>query len=320
MNFSEMMLPTSMDYVFSEKDYFVWGASMFKHRNTYYMIYSRWKKEYGFQAWVTDSELCLAKSDEMLGRFEFVKVVLGNESRDKDDRMVYHNPTVIEKDGKFYLYHMRNHGNGDWWTHRNNQRVAVVYTADPEGEWKDGGVVIGVSDEGIDSLMTSNPSATVMPDGKVLMMYKAVSKEGELPKGGKVLCGMATADTPLGEFVKSRKPIMENPLNPWSVEDPFMWCQGRRYYALVKDFHGYFTHTDGTAWALFESDNGYDWDAAEKPLAYFPELDLGDRKVKVKYLDRPQIYMEDGKCKCLACACMIEDNGEVTFNIRIPLK
>lgn len=152
------------------------------------------------------------------------------------------------------------------------------------------------------------------------MVYKAVSKYGELPRGGKVLCGVAEADHPCGPFRKHGKPVMENPENPWSVEDPFIWRENGRYYALVKDFHGYFTGTQGKAVALFTSENGRDWACAEQPLAFLPQLDFGDEVVKVENLERPQLYIEDGKSCLLLCACRDAVHRDKTFHIRIPLR
>ena len=92
---------------------------------------------------------------------------------------------------------MGNRGNGEWWNHRNNQRIGCAVTSDPEGEWRrKEEPVIDVSSRGFDSLMTSNPTVTQMPDGRVLAVYKGVSKEGELPKGGPVICGVAIAEHP----------------------------------------------------------------------------------------------------------------------------
>ena len=48
MNFGARMLPTSWDYILAQEGYYVWCGSMFHHRDTYYIAYSRWKKEYGF--------------------------------------------------------------------------------------------------------------------------------------------------------------------------------------------------------------------------------------------------------------------------------
>ena len=114
---------------------------------------------------------------------------------------------------------------------------------------------------------------------------------------------------------------MENPENPWSVEDPYIWTENGKYYALVKDFHGYFTKTDGRAIALFTSEDGHDWVCDnEYPLALKTMLNLGDRTEDVFYLERPQLFFEDGKCKLLLLACMEKEKDTLTYNIRIPLK
>ena len=47
--------------------------------------------------------------------------------------------------------------------------------------------------------MTSNPSCTQGSDGRFYLMYKGVGA-GLMPKGGKVLAGIAVADNPLGPF------------------------------------------------------------------------------------------------------------------------
>ena len=41
---------------------------------------------------------------------------------------------------------------------------------------------------------------------------------------------------------------------------------------------------------------------------------------EVTYLERPQLYFEDGHPTVLLCACMEHDETEPTCNIRIPLK
>ena len=321
MDFQKRMLPTSEKLIFQEEGYYVWCGSMFRYKDYYFMIYSRWKKELGFEAWVTDSRLCLARAESMLGQFRFVKELFHYEDSVSGEKICMHNPTVINWHGRFYLYHMRNHGTGDWWEHRNHQRIGVAYAEDPEGEWiQEEKPVIDISEEGIDSLMTSNPTALVTEDDRVLMVYKAVSKYGELPRGGKVLCGVAEADHPCGPFRKYGKPVMENPENSWSVEDPFIWSEKGRYYALVKDFHGYFTHTPGKAVALFESENGFDWQCAAHPLAFLPEITFGSGVVKVENLERPQLYIEEGKTRLLLCAVRDAVQREFTYNIRIPLQ
>ena len=323
MDFKSRMLPTKPQYQFRDDEYYVWCGSAFDFNDKCYLVYSRWKRELGFQAWVTDSEICLAKADNIFGEFRHVKVLLGKDEDDRRwDASCKHNPTVLQYGGKIYLYYMGNRGNGEWWMHRNNQRIGCAVASDPEGVWKRADKpVIDTSESGFDSLMTSNPTATCMPDGKVLMVYKGVANEGELPKGGAVVCGVAIANSPMGPFVKEAEPIMRNPTNLWSVEDPFIWWENGMYYSLVKDFHGYFTKTDGIAAALFESADGIRWRVSDNPLAFRRELIFEDGHTqKTALLERPQIYFKNGKPAVLLCACAADLDYSDTFNVRIPLK
>ena len=325
MDFKKRIKIVPKANLYTEEDYFVWCGTMFKFNDAYYMIYSRWEKSLGFGAWVTDSKVCLAKSDTLEGQFHHVKELFDYRGNSPEERRVIHNPAAIVYEGKVYLYFMMTYGTGDWWENRNRQRIGVAYSDDPEGEWvRLPNPAIDITPGGIDSLMTSNPTATIMPDGKILMIYKAVSNEGELPKGGAVIIGAAVADSPLGPFHKYGKPQFVNPEAAWSVEDPFVWYEDGWYYALAKDYNGYFTkvktHWSGST-ALFRSQNGLDWEPdPEHPLAYLNELEFDDgEKVTLQSLERPQIFIEDGKTKALLCACKYNKDDNVTYNVKIPL-
>lgn len=320
MSFYDRLAPASEECIFSEEGYFVWCGSIFKHKDFYYMVYSRWEKELGFEAWVSDSKLCLAKSDSLFGKFEHFRV-LGLYERFDGDKLCMHNPTVLKKDGRIFLYYMMNHGNGDWWQHRNRQRIGIAYADDPEGIWTwDETPVLDVSDKGIDSLMVSNPTVLEKENGNILMVYKAVSKDGEMPVGGEVICGVAESPSPYGVFKKYGKPIFRNPENAWSVEDPYIFREGGRYFALAKDFQGYFTGTGSMSTALFVSDDGYNWSSADEPLAYENKIKFEDGELSVHRLERPQIYFEDGAPRALVCAVMPNSDKSESYNIRIPIK
>ena len=103
MNFHDRMLPTSKEYAFYEDGYYVWCGTMFKYKDSYYLLYSRWEQKEGFEAWVTHSEICLAKADTMLGKFRHLKVLFDNNAKN-GKKTVYHNPTVIDYKGKYYIY------------------------------------------------------------------------------------------------------------------------------------------------------------------------------------------------------------------------
>ena len=64
--------------------------------------------------------------------------------------------------------------------------------------------MLDVSDDdaAADSLMTSNPSVCQRPDGKILMVYKAVGKAFPMPNGGPVVHMVAIGDSPTGPFKK----------------------------------------------------------------------------------------------------------------------
>lgn len=323
MDFSKHMLPVQKESVYKERGYYVWCGTMVKEAEFYYLIYSRWPKKSGMGGWVSHSEICIASGEKPTGPFQFEKVLLSKQEGDAWDRDCFHNPCALYHDGKYYLYYMGNHGKGDFWSHRNNQRIGVAWAESPLSEWhRQSAPVIDVSEDGFDSLMTSNPTVTKTPDGKFIILYKGVSKEGKMPAGGSVVCGTAIADSPLGPFKKTGEPIMVNPENPWSVEDPFLWYDGECFRCLVKDFQGYFTKTDECATALFNSKNGLTDYApdAEHPLAFRREIHWADGTVqKVSNLERPQIYMENGKPKVLLCAVAADNEWQDTFNLQIPL-
>ncbi|MBQ8415295.1 MAG: glycoside hydrolase family protein [Clostridia bacterium] len=319
MSFYNRLGRMTQTAVFEEEGYYVWCSSLVKHEDIYYLFYSRWKKEYGFEAWVSHSEIAVASSRELFGKFCFEKVLFFKENSERWDRDCFHNPTVLSWQGKYYLYYMGNYGDGDFWSHRNHQRVGVAVAEHPLGEWRrPEEPVIDVSEDGFDCLMTSNPSVCVLPDGRIAMIYKGVGKEKPLPKGGPVVCGMAYAEHPEGPFAKTGIPVMQNPNHPWSVEDPFLFVEKGRLFAIVKDFQGYFTGTGSTSLALFESPDGMDFVPSEEPLAMDLCIPTEDGDIPVKRLERPQIYFEDGAPRALLLAVKPTE-GDHSYAVRIPI-
>ena len=318
-SFADRMLPIPPGSIFAEEGYHVWCGAMFAMHGACWLIYSRWPKALGFEAWVTHSRLCLAKAPGPEGPFMPVKELFSYECDVPGEWRVRHNPAVLCRGGRVYLYFMTNTGNGDWWTHRNRQRIHVAWTEDPEGAWTEQ-PLLDVTPGGIDSLMVSNPSVAAMPAGRILMIYKAVSADGPMPRGGSVVCGAAVAEHPAGPFVKTGDALFVNPEHPWAVEDPCMWWEDGRFYVLAKDFHGYFTGTGEVSTALFTSPDGLHWqpDAAH-PLAYRNELRFESVLQRVHRLERPQLYLENGKPKMLVCACMPDADAHTSWNVRIPL-
>jgi hypothetical protein len=322
LNFTELLLPAKRHSILKEEDHCVWGGTSVLHTDgKYYLLYSRWPKSAGHGGWVTCCEIGWAVSDTALGPWEIGGIALSGTGEDTWDRDCIHNPTMIPFEGKYYLYYMANRGNGEYWNHRNNQRIGVAVSEHPAGPWKRSEApVINVTPDSHDHLMTSNPTAAIRPDGGILMVYKAVG-DGVLPKGGPVVCGVAFAAHPLGPFRKEPEPIMVNPENDWSVEDPFIWFAEDRYYALVKDFQGYFAECAHSV-ALFESFDGKKWIPAENPNGFNRRIIWeGGEIEKISRLERPQILLDKkGRPEVLLCAATQDFEGLDTYNIQIPLK
>lgn len=323
MEFYELIQPVDRNYgVFREEGYLVWCGSVIEGKDgKYYLYYSRWPIETRHEGWVTHSEIGYAVSDSPYGGFKPQGLALGAGAPGSWDANVVHNPTVLEFDGTYYMYYMGDHGNGEYWNHRDRQRIGVAIAKDPKGPWKRfDRPLIDVTEGSFDSLLTTNPSVTRGPDGKFYMMYKGVL-DNHTEKGGPLACGMAIADCPEGPFVKEGKPMMVNPENNWSVEDPYIWVQDGQFYALVKDFQGYFTGHGINTVALFESQDGKDWKPAKHPFAFGRTIRWTDgTSTTLEALERPQLLLKDGKPQVLYCAAADTKDRMTSFQLAIPLK
>ncbi|MGL4851582.1 MAG: glycoside hydrolase family protein [Phocaeicola sp.] len=325
--------PASSISVLEDDAYYTWGASPIKGDDgLYHLFYSRWKKEYGFLAWVTHSEVAHATSKNPLGPYEFQDLALPARGKEYWDGLNTHNPTIHFFEGKYYLYYTGNTGNGVNMktdlnaTHRNNQRLGVAVSVTPFGPWQrfDQPLIdVSAHENAHDALMMANPSITKMQDGKYLLVYKAVAKQLPGIWGGPVVHLCATSDSPIGPFEKKTTPIFTAKESSFPAEDPYIWMQDGTYYAIVKDMKGSFTPA-GRSLVLFYSTNGFDWNPTENPLISVPEIRWEDGTLsKMEHLERPQLLIEDGKPIALFLAAddMVDySQSGHSFNVHIPLK
>jgi hypothetical protein len=332
LDLAQMIQPTPASAKLVDPDYYIWcGAMVRGDDGKYHLYYSRWPRKLGFSAWVTHSEVAHAVGNSTLGEFKFVDVALPARGKQFWDGLCTHNPTVLRIGNQYYLYYMGNTGDGKAmstlnWVHRNNQRIGVAVADNPNGPWtRFDQPVLDVSPDPTadDALMTSNPAVTVRPEGGVLMIYKAVARRRPLPFGGPVIHLTATSDSPTGPFTKQMRPIFTAPGVNFPAEDPFVWYDYRRqrYYAIVKDNDGYFTHA-GKSLSLWESKDGFDWKLAPHPLVSKVEINwaTGARQ-KLTSLERPQLmFAPDGKPQVLLCAADETADRSHSYNVRIPLQ
>ena len=332
LDLGSMVKPIPMEARFAEPGYFVWcGAPVKGGDGKYHLFYSRWPVSKGFApGWALHSEIAYAVADKPLGPYKHVNVALPARGKAFWDGTTTHNPNILLKDGKFYLFYMGNTGDGQSYPmHRNNQRIGVAVADKPEGPWtRFDKPVIDVSPDlsAFDSLVVNNPAAVLRPDGKVLVIYKAVNVVEGKVMGGKVRYGAAVADKPEGPYVKMPGSVFEsNDKNSehWMVaEDPFIWYSktyGNRYYALTRDVVGLFTGTKGGI-ALFESEDGLHWKAAVHSKVLGNPYLWADGSKSLSQLERPALLFDGDKPVVLfGAADGYLKEGRISSNVQIPL-
>jgi hypothetical protein len=329
-DFEAMIQPVPASAKWSDPDFNIWcGSGVKGDDGKYHLFYSRWPRKLGHIAWVTHSEVAHAVSDSPFGPWKHHDVALPARGTNFWDGSCTHNPTVLRIGGEYYLYYMGNYGDGVVqkplnWTHRNRQRIGVAVAASPDGPWKRfDKPVLDVSEDADapDALMTSNPSVAQRPGGGVLLIYKAVGKKRPAPFGGPVVHLAATADSPTGPFTKHTGEIFGAKGVMFAAEDPFIWRGADRYWAVVKDNDGHFTHR-GYSLALWESADGFEWKLSNHPFVANPaSIRWADgRAEKFSSLERPQVLFDSGKPIALFCASADKSGRDGSFNIQIPLK
>ena len=313
---------------FADPEHQIWCGSMVEGDDgKFHLFYSRWPNALGHKAWVSHSEVARAVADRPGGPYQHIDVALPARGENFWDGDCTHNPTIHRFEGKYYLYYMGTQSDAETkpgvlsMPHRNNQRIGVAVADSPAGPWKRfDKPLIDVGDENAhDAVMVSNPSVVKRPQGGYLMIYKAVAKKGAAPRYGPVVHLTATSDSPTGPFTKQNQPIFTAEGSEFPAEDPYVWHQGDRYFAIVKDMKGDFTKA-GQSLALFESRDGFDWKLSAHPLVSRLEIPWAGRDPQhVSALERPQLWLRDGKPEILFCAVAVDKKRTETFNVALPL-
>ena len=343
LDLGAMVQPVPLDSKFADPDYYVWcGAPVKGLDGRYHLFYSRWPKtnpDKFAPGWAIVSEVAYAVADHPRGPYAHVNVALpprginpvtGTKYWDAD---MTHNPYIILKDGTYYLYYIGNFGDGTYAVHRNNDRIGVAWSTNPAGPWtRIDQPIIDItpdpagSNAAFDSLCVANPAITVMPDGKMLVIYKGVKNSGSL-MGGPVRYGAAIADTPTGNYVKQLSVAGQIFLPPGAssmeAEDPFIWFStryGNRYHAVARDVIGTFTGVSGGL-ALFQSDDGLNWEPAPHPKVLGSSFAWAGGTPSASKVERPFVLLENELPVALFGATDGYDiGGRLSFNVHIPLQ
>ena len=114
------------------------------------------------------------------------------------------------------------------------------------------------------------------------------------------------APSPTGPFQVQDKPVIDY----LDTEDASLWYDeaGKRFYAI---FHAH-DHI-----GLITSTDGLNWEKAEHYEVMQKLLHTSDgRRIEPDRMERPFVYVEDGKPKVLSLAVK---NGEDSYSVFVPL-
>lgn len=335
------IIPTSN--VQSDSAWNIWCGTMVKgYDGKYHLYYSRWPRQSGHESWISHSQIAYAVADKPEGPYRDVNVPLPVYNDTAWDGAMAHNPYAVTVGGKYYLYYIATRGHRlsagekvkpyseEWWKRRDSERIGVAVADNPAGPWTRMDVPVldnSKDDSAFDAMCVANPAVCVGRNGKIVMLYKGVCKNGTI-KGGRVRFSVAFADTPAGPFVKTDRMVFQpkDPKAGMVAEDPFLWYDKKldRYYAVTRDVVGQFTGEEGGL-ALLQSDDAVNWTPVKHPKVVPTNLKWADGTVMDKnasHIERPFLYFDKkGRPVLLFGAMGVARNGkqrEHSYNVRIP--
>lgn len=341
----DRMSPVSVNAGFAMKDYWIWCGSVIKGDDgRYHMFASRWKKTLPMHpGWLLESEIVRASADTPDGEFQFEEIVLEARGAEYWDGRSTHNPHIIKWNNKYVLYYM---GTTHPFTDvkdvenitlddprvicaRANKRIGVAVSESIYGPWERmDEPVLDVRPKYFDNFLVSNPAPCIMPDGKILLMYKARTYEKKpYPEylHGKMWLGVAVANSPFEKhYPLLDKPVFED--EEYEIEDPFIWYDSKGYQMIAKDMKGNICGEKfGGVYA--KSDNGFEWEFQKNKIFYSRKILFDDGITReMGNLERPFILFEEERPICAYFAVSDGKDGKgftnctKTWNMAIALK
>ncbi|MDR3095225.1 MAG: glycoside hydrolase family protein [Bacteroidales bacterium] len=325
-SFSDRFMPVPLNSGFQMEGFHVWCGSITKGEDgRYYMFASRWPEGGGYD-WVLDSEVVLASADKPTGPYKYESVVLPKRGTKYWDGMMTHNPTIHKYKDTYLLYYT-----GTTYPERKyplawaNKRIGLATAKSVKGPWKLLDAPILEPRPGKwDNQITSNAAPCIMPDGKVILVYKS-TKTGFWTNGHwdfNLRLGVALADSFEGPY----KQVSDEPILTFSgtkdsnAEDACIWHDKDGFHMICKVFEaGHTLVGQNNAGICAVSKDGVNWQLAEHPKAYSRTIVWEDgRKETMKLLERPQLLIEDGVITHINFAA-ITPEGKLR-NIVVPLR
>ena len=166
----ERLQPVPKDAGFKMPGYFVWGGSLIKVDNQYHLFASRWPTWSALGIAPDDrgnvsmlgnyrnhSEIVRAVSDNPLGPYEFVEVVVSGRGGDVWDGQMCHNPKILKAGEKYVLYYIGRSPD------HPQRKIGYAWAESIEGPWHRVDQQILLTDD------ANNPAPYIHEDGRVLL-------------------------------------------------------------------------------------------------------------------------------------------------------
>ena len=323
LDINKMIEPLTKQGIFRDSVYYNWGGSVIKEEKDgeYHFFYSRWKREYTFDGWLTFSEIAHATSDKASGPWTYQETIMKGRGHGSWDAITAHNPKIKYFDGKYYLYYISTNFGGKVYTDkdlmatngkslkdsnrrtlRENQRTGVAVSNSINGPWERMSKAI-IEPSGPIATITVNPAITKGKDGSYYLIIK-----GDKPNEKNFIRNqaIATSKTPIGPFIMQPNPVIGN----LDTEDISMWYDkgDGKFYAV---FHAH------TFIGLVTSDDGLIWEKAQNYKVTDKKVLLDNGSVLTPdRMERPFIYIENGNPTVL---CLAIKKGNDSYTIFIPL-
>lgn len=342
LDLTPRMQPAPVGGGFAMEDSWVWcGSAIRGDDGRYHLFASRWPRSLRFSHWAVRSEVVRASADDAAGPYRFEQVVLPARGQEYFDGRATHNPTIIRYGDLFVLVYVgatyegaapTAADPGTWAGRRSmqawhNKRIGMATAPSVLGPWTRRDQPLLEPRPGAwDAVITSNPSVCVDEDGGLVMLYKSTDARHD-PDGrfrGRFRLGVARAahlDAPFQRA--SDGPILQFNDPDSHVEDPFLWRDGGRYCAIMKDMTGSIGG-EPQAGVAATSVDGLHWRLAQPPRAYPRAVRWSDGRVThPAKLERPQLLIEDGRATHAYFATCDSETGmseaTKTWNLAVPL-
>lgn len=335
--FSFRIKPIDPAGAYREADAWIWCGSVIRgDDDRYHMFASRWSKQAPFNPyWLTNSRVVRAVADRPEGPYRYVEDVLPPRGEEFWDGRMTHNPTIHRCGDRFLLFYTgttyegptpdANHrpvwGDPQLAAAHTGQRIGLAHAPSVTGPWtRADRPILSPRPGRWDALLVSNPAAAVEPNGRTLLLYKAVARAG-----GPMRFGLAEATHWREPFARAAgEPVF--PEHGPALEDGYLWEQNGRFHLLAKDLEGAIADEPG-ALVHLDADDPRDWRVERAVAACSKTLptQAGEAR-RFSAAERPQLLFDADDRPThlfLAVAQGRRDSfvdADETFSVCVPLQ